>query len=87
MLEKFYTKERQLTPSGNNNRLDFSTEYIHHYSPFIRETKEHPPVFSEDLGEDLRQAVLKQLEEERAEKVWIFIPSQLHILLQDKLAQ
>ncbi|XP_043999573.1 kinesin-like protein KIF15-B [Gambusia affinis] len=42
LLEKFYTKERQLTPSGNNN--------------------------SEDLGEDLRQAVLKQLEEERAEK-------------------
>ncbi|PWA16612.1 hypothetical protein CCH79_00004442, partial [Gambusia affinis] len=68
LLEKFYTKERQLTPSGNNNRLDFSTEYIHHYSPFIRETKEQLPVFSEDLGEDLRQAVLKQLEEERAEK-------------------
>ncbi|XP_054909204.1 kinesin-like protein KIF15-B [Poeciliopsis prolifica] len=42
LLEKFYTKEHQLTPTGNNN--------------------------SEDLGEDLRQAVLKQLEEERAEK-------------------
>ncbi|XP_008398270.1 kinesin-like protein KIF15 isoform X1 [Poecilia reticulata] len=42
LLEKFYTKERQQTPTGNNN--------------------------SEDLGEDLRQAVLKQLEEERAEK-------------------
>ncbi|XP_032403994.1 LOW QUALITY PROTEIN: kinesin-like protein KIF15 [Xiphophorus hellerii] len=42
LLEKFYTKERQLTPTGNKN--------------------------SEDLGEDLRQAVLKQLEEEKAEK-------------------
>ncbi|XP_014863192.1 PREDICTED: kinesin-like protein KIF15 isoform X2 [Poecilia mexicana] len=42
LLEKFYTKEGQLTPTGNNN--------------------------SEDLGKDLRQAVLKQLEEERAEK-------------------
>lgn len=31
--------------------------------------------FSEDFGEALRQTVLKELQEERAEKVWICSPS------------
>lgn len=42
LLEKFYTKESQLTQTGNDNR--------------------------EDFGEALRQTVLKELQEERAEK-------------------
>ncbi|KAM4724426.1 kinesin-like protein KIF15 [Anableps anableps] len=42
LLEKFYTKEDQLTQTGDNN--------------------------SEDFGEALRQTVLKELQEERAEK-------------------
>ncbi|MEQ2265460.1 hypothetical protein XENORESO_007467 [Xenotaenia resolanae] len=42
LLEKFYTKESQLTQTGNNNR--------------------------EEFGEVLRQTVLKELQEERAEK-------------------
>ncbi|MED6268302.1 hypothetical protein CHARACLAT_020999, partial [Characodon lateralis] len=42
LLEKFYTKESQLTQTGNNN--------------------------SEEFGEVLRQTVLKELQEERAEK-------------------
>uniref|UniRef100_A0A3Q2W4J1 Kinesin family member 15 n=1 Tax=Haplochromis burtoni TaxID=8153 RepID=A0A3Q2W4J1_HAPBU len=58
LLDKFYTKQNQMTQNGNNNGLK--------------------------LNEAFKHSILKELDEERTEKVWICSSAQESMLVQSQ---